>query len=87
MYGCNVCGEGGEYESLTLDCPLFKRGRLVLDAWEVGAAWCLLPGLRLSSPRFFRQRRISLRALSLGAGAAGRPATVALRGLFHSADS
>lgn len=24
LYGCNVCGEGGEYESLTLDCPLFK---------------------------------------------------------------
>lgn len=28
--GINVCGEGGEFESLTLDCPLFKR-RLVLD--------------------------------------------------------
>lgn len=24
-YGINVCGEGGEYESLTLDCPLFKH--------------------------------------------------------------
>jgi diphthine-ammonia ligase len=24
MYGINVCGEGGEYETLTLDCPLFK---------------------------------------------------------------
>ena len=22
-YGINVCGEGGEYETLTLDCPLF----------------------------------------------------------------
>lgn len=22
-YGSNVCGEGGEYETLTLDCPLF----------------------------------------------------------------
>lgn len=21
----NVCGEGGEYESLTLDCPLYKK--------------------------------------------------------------
>lgn len=28
--GVNVCGEGGEFESLTLDCPLFKR-RLVID--------------------------------------------------------
>ena len=21
----NVCGEGGEYETLTLDCPLYKK--------------------------------------------------------------
>jgi len=28
--GINVCGEGGEFESLTLDCPLFKR-RLVIE--------------------------------------------------------
>ncbi|XP_024519293.1 diphthine--ammonia ligase isoform X1 [Selaginella moellendorffii] len=31
QFGANVCGEGGEYESLTLDCPLFKNGRIVLD--------------------------------------------------------
>ena len=24
-YGLNICGEGGEYESFTLDCPLFKK--------------------------------------------------------------
>ena len=24
-YGVNVCGEGGEYETFTLDCPLFKH--------------------------------------------------------------
>lgn len=24
-FGLNVCGEGGEYESFTLDCPLFKK--------------------------------------------------------------
>jgi diphthine-ammonia ligase len=23
--GMNVCGEGGEYESVVLDCPLFKK--------------------------------------------------------------
>ena len=35
LYGSNVCGEGGEYESLTLDCPaLFTHGRIVLDSWE-----------------------------------------------------
>ncbi|EFJ40149.1 hypothetical protein VOLCADRAFT_32944, partial [Volvox carteri f. nagariensis] len=33
-YGCNVCGEGGEYETLTLDCPVFTRGSIVLDEFE-----------------------------------------------------
>ena len=30
QYGCHAAGEGGEYESLTLDCPLFTH-RLVID--------------------------------------------------------
>ncbi|KAF6136194.1 hypothetical protein GIB67_001603 [Kingdonia uniflora] len=34
-YGINVCGEGGEYETLTLDCPLFKNARIVLDNFQV----------------------------------------------------
>ncbi|KAF5746956.1 hypothetical protein HS088_TW06G01132 [Tripterygium wilfordii] len=34
LYGINVCGEGGEYETLTLDCPLFKNARIVLDKFE-----------------------------------------------------
>ncbi|GAA6041927.1 hypothetical protein JCM8097_000227 [Rhodosporidiobolus ruineniae] len=29
-YQLHVCGEGGEYETFTVDCPLFKR-RVVLD--------------------------------------------------------
>lgn len=33
-YGAHVCGEGGEYETLTLDCPLFKR-RIQLEQTEV----------------------------------------------------
>ncbi|KAL6074858.1 Diphthine--ammonia ligase [Balamuthia mandrillaris] len=33
MYGCNVCGEGGEYETLTLDCPLFKK-KIVIDEMQ-----------------------------------------------------
>lgn len=36
MYGSNVCGEGGEYESLVLDCPVFKHGKIVIDDTEVG---------------------------------------------------
>ena len=26
-YGANVCGEGGEFETYTLDSPLFKKVR------------------------------------------------------------
>ncbi|KAI1285411.1 Diphthine--ammonia ligase [Halotydeus destructor] len=32
-YGINVCGEGGEYETLTLDCPLFKS-KLIIDSFQ-----------------------------------------------------
>ncbi|XP_053376915.1 uncharacterized protein LOC128547770 isoform X2 [Mercenaria mercenaria] len=30
----NVCGEGGEYETFTLDCPIFKK-KIVLDETEL----------------------------------------------------
>nr|CAB3239802.1 diphthine--ammonia ligase [Phallusia mammillata] len=33
-YGCHVCGEGGEYETFTLDCPLFKKC-IVIDDQEI----------------------------------------------------
>lgn len=33
-YGLNICGEGGEFESFVLDCPLFKK-RIVVDESEV----------------------------------------------------
>ncbi|XP_032356543.1 diphthine--ammonia ligase [Etheostoma spectabile] len=32
-YGVHICGEGGEYETFTLDCPLFKK-KIVIDAVE-----------------------------------------------------
>ncbi|XP_002521986.2 diphthine--ammonia ligase [Ricinus communis] len=35
LYGINVCGEGGEYETLTLDCPLFVNARIVLDEFTI----------------------------------------------------
>ncbi|GAM28622.1 hypothetical protein SAMD00019534_117980 [Acytostelium subglobosum LB1] len=34
QYGVNICGEGGEYESLVLDCPIFKK-RIQLDETKV----------------------------------------------------
>ncbi|MDP2899536.1 MAG: TIGR00289 family protein, partial [Candidatus Bathyarchaeota archaeon] len=33
-YGLNVCGEGGEYESLVVDAPWFKK-RLEIEKAEV----------------------------------------------------
>jgi diphthine-ammonia ligase len=30
----NYCGEGGEYETIVLDCPLFRK-RIVIDAYDV----------------------------------------------------
>lgn len=33
-YGCNACGEGGEFETMTLDCPAFKYGRIELQVWS-----------------------------------------------------
>jgi diphthine-ammonia ligase len=33
-FGFNVCGEGGEYESAVLDCPLFRK-RVVVDEFTV----------------------------------------------------
>ncbi|KAJ2907455.1 diphthine--ammonia ligase, partial [Coemansia aciculifera] len=32
-HGIHACGEGGEFESFTLDCPLFKK-RIVIDEVE-----------------------------------------------------
>ncbi|XP_067682462.1 uncharacterized protein [Haliotis asinina] len=32
-YGLHVCGEGGEFETFTLDCPMFKK-KLVVDQAE-----------------------------------------------------
>ncbi|TSM77343.1 Diphthine--ammonia ligase [Bagarius yarrelli] len=40
-YGVHICGEGGEYETFTTDCPLFKK-RIVIDAmetWLCSDAW------------------------------------------------
>ncbi|XP_066523739.1 diphthine--ammonia ligase isoform X2 [Hoplias malabaricus] len=32
-YGVHICGEGGEYETFTTDCPLFKK-KIVIDKME-----------------------------------------------------
>eukprot|EP01124_Arcella_intermedia_P033770 TRINITY_DN8198_c0_g1_i1.p1 TRINITY_DN8198_c0_g1~~TRINITY_DN8198_c0_g1_i1.p1 ORF type:complete len:684 (-),score=165.67 TRINITY_DN8198_c0_g1_i1:1359-3197(-) len=35
LYQTHVCGEGGEFETFTLDCPLFEHQRIELDEVEV----------------------------------------------------
>ncbi|KAL4076098.1 hypothetical protein J3A83DRAFT_4224936 [Scleroderma citrinum] len=41
MYGTHPCGEGGEYESFTLDCPAMFKGRVILnDIDKVGSTQC-----------------------------------------------
>ena len=35
LVGLNECGEGGEYETITLDCPLFESRRVVLGQTRV----------------------------------------------------
>ncbi|KAK9087348.1 hypothetical protein Syun_029742 [Stephania yunnanensis] len=35
LYGINICGEGGEYETLTINCPLFVNAKIVLDDFKV----------------------------------------------------
>ncbi|XP_050540996.1 uncharacterized protein LOC126905392 [Daktulosphaira vitifoliae] len=32
-YGLNICGEGGEYETFTLDCPLFTKS-VIIEEFE-----------------------------------------------------
>jgi len=34
-FGINVCGDGGEYESLVIDCPLFKSRILITKAEKI----------------------------------------------------
>ncbi|KAK6620281.1 hypothetical protein RUM44_006682 [Polyplax serrata] len=34
-YGVNVCGEGGEYETLTVDCPLFHKQVVITESENV----------------------------------------------------
>jgi diphthamide synthase (EF-2-diphthine--ammonia ligase) len=40
-YGCHPCGEGGEYETLTLDCPLFRYKIVLYGAllWRLLFSW------------------------------------------------
>ncbi|CAI2360973.1 unnamed protein product [Moneuplotes crassus] len=35
MYQINVCGEGGEYESIVLDCPLFIDHKIVVNEFKI----------------------------------------------------
>lgn len=34
QFGAHICGEGGEYESLVLDCPLYQK-RIIIDTSDI----------------------------------------------------
>ena len=34
-YQLNVCGEGGEYESMTIGCPMFQNKKIIIDEYEI----------------------------------------------------
>ncbi|XP_026192219.1 uncharacterized protein LOC34621908 [Cyclospora cayetanensis] len=50
-YDFHVCGEGGEYETLTLDCPLYTEAAIAITRWKevcqcedpVAPIWLLSP--------------------------------------------
>ncbi|KAI0284373.1 hypothetical protein BGY98DRAFT_1087615 [Russula aff. rugulosa BPL654] len=57
LYGSHICGEGGEYESLTLDCPLFKQRITLLETETV-----IHSDNDFATVAFLRIRRASLEA-------------------------
>lgn len=54
----HICGEGGEFESFTLDCPLYKKRIVVEEAKAVSlsddeyapVAYLQMPTLRCETP-------------------------------------
>ncbi|KAI9512204.1 hypothetical protein F5148DRAFT_1164787 [Russula earlei] len=55
LYGSHICGEGGEYETLTLDCPLFKRRIRLIETETV-----IHSDSGFATVAFLRVRRASL---------------------------
>ncbi|KAH9077328.1 hypothetical protein EDB83DRAFT_2645725 [Lactarius deliciosus] len=55
LYGSHICGEGGEYETLTLDCPLFKQRITLLETETV-----IHSDSDFATVAFLRIRRVSL---------------------------
>ncbi|XP_035674610.1 diphthine--ammonia ligase-like [Branchiostoma floridae] len=58
-YGLNICGEGGEYETFTLDCPLFRK-KIVIDCSEkvVHSADPFAPVAYLKFPKMHLEEKI-----------------------------
>ncbi|KAH9038864.1 hypothetical protein EDB84DRAFT_1478816 [Lactarius hengduanensis] len=55
LYGSHICGEGGEYETLTLDCPLFRQRITLLETETV-----IHSDSDFATVAFLRIRRVSL---------------------------
>ena len=74
-WAVNECGEGGEYETMTLDCPLFRTHHIVIDDSEV-----VTEAAAIAPVSLLRVKRWSLQAkaeqLPLVVPAAAQPARV-----------
>ncbi|KAF8205097.1 hypothetical protein BJ912DRAFT_940247 [Pholiota molesta] len=68
LYGSHICGEGGEYETLTLDCPLFKR-RIVITETET----VIHSDNDFATVAFLRIKSAELEIKSTTAGSAATP--------------
>ncbi|KAL1352375.1 hypothetical protein HN51_016365 [Arachis hypogaea] len=66
LYGINVCGEGGEYETLTLDCPLFINARIVLDEYQVvrHSSDSIAPVGILHPLKFHLEKKVDIQSLT-----------------------
>ncbi|KAG8891991.1 hypothetical protein FRB99_003184, partial [Tulasnella sp. 403] len=55
LYGSHICGEGGEYETLTLDCPIYKSKIVLVEVEPV-----VLSGASSDIVAYLRIKRVIL---------------------------
>lgn len=88
-FGLDICGEGGEYESLVLDCPLFSRRirltqtRVVVDRDDPSVGYLAVDGFE-TEPKDAPLPAAAARSLAAGVPPAATPATIAAaEGALH----
>ncbi|KAL1352374.1 hypothetical protein HN51_016364 [Arachis hypogaea] len=66
LHRFNVSGEMGEYETLTLDCPLFINARIVLDEYQIvrDIEHPFHPVGKLDSFKFHLEKKVDVQSLT-----------------------